>query len=128
MNDIQVRNIVKEEIVAAFDKFEAKIMYYFDRVFQDIGTVEGKVEGFDGKFNSLQNEMNGIQGKMKNLETKVDSIYEEQLTQKLSIVNIENTLNGYGDMYTLNNEKIEKLNERVYKIEKKSGQMILHDK
>jgi polyhydroxyalkanoate synthesis regulator phasin len=113
MNDIQVRNIVKEEITIAFEKFEAKMMSYFDRVFQDI-------EPFESNFETLN-------GNMKDLETKVDSIYEEQLVQKLSIVNIENTLNGYGDMYTINSEKTEELDKRVYKLETKTKPMILRD-
>lgn len=39
----------------------------------------------------------------------------------LSLVTIEDTLKGYGDMYEVNKDKIEELNERVGVVENQIG-------
>lgn len=54
--------------------------------------------------------------------TKVLKEHTEALeTLQSSVVTIENTINGHGDMYKINNSNAKKLEKRIEVLEDKSG-------
>lgn len=85
------------------------------RIMKDQQSVMNKkLTALDQNYNELKQEVTNLNEKFENLSETVETI-------KGFILNIENTLEGYGDMYKVNQDYILRLQSPIQNVEKKNG-------
>jgi len=81
--------------------------------------VVNKVRSIETHQSVAAEQVRMVRDQQSVMNGKLDTIEERLDTHTTSLVKIEDTLGGYADMYKVNKEKNEKLEERVETIEDK---------
>lgn len=83
--------------------------------------IVSKIRSIDTNQSISSDQIRMIRDQQSVINGKLDNIEERLDTHTSSLVKIEATLEGYGDMYKLNKEKSEGLEERMDVIEDQLG-------
>lgn len=91
----------------------------FAEITQDkVEKMELVVSVTNGQVRMIRDQQSVMNKKLEDLK-EVKEIVEDRIYP--SVVEIENTIGVYGDMYKINNDNSKKLDRRLNKVEKKLG-------
>lgn len=91
----------------------------------DLGTVKGELGSARTDLGSVKIDLGSVRTELKSVATLVEKINDTQENQVLpSVINTEAVLKGYADAYKINKGNIERLDERVAKLEENSDIII----
>lgn len=84
-----------------------------------IEIVVNKIRGVETHQSVMAEQVRTIRDQQSVMNNKLDNIEERLDTHTASLVKIKDTLEGYADMYKINKENSEELEERVEVLEDK---------
>ena len=76
------------------------------------GVMAEQVRVITGQQSVMNDKLDNVEGKLGSIEEKLDN-------HTVALMKIEDTIEGYADMYKVNKEKNEELEERVETVEDK---------
>ncbi|MEK7525157.1 MAG: hypothetical protein AAB548_02180 [Patescibacteria group bacterium] len=86
-----------------------------------LGVIDKRLDGIDGKLGVIDKRLDGIDGRLDQHQKNFGVINKKLDQHTRALVNIENTIKIYGDMYQINNDNAGKLEKRVVVLEDKNG-------
>lgn len=93
----------------------------FKKIKDLVEIVVNKVRGIEMHQSVIAEQVRTMKDQQSIMNEKLDTIEEKQDGHTASLLKIEATLEGYADMYKVNKEKSEELEERVEVIEDRLG-------
>ena len=81
--------------------------------------VVNKIRGVETQQSIMADQFRIVRDQQSVMNDKLDSVEDKLDNHTASLVKIEDTLEGYADMYNVNKEKSDELEERVETIEEK---------
>lgn len=78
-----------------------------------------KIRGMETQQDLVAGQIRLIKDQQSVMNDKLDSVEDKLNNHTVALMKIENTIEGYADMYKVNKEKSEELEERVETIENK---------
>ena len=88
---------------------------------EKLNGIDGRLDGVDEKLNVMDKRLNGIDGRLDQHQANFDEINKKLDQHTSALVNIENTIKIYSDMYQINNDNVRKLEKRIDVLEDKNG-------
>ncbi len=86
----------------------------------EISRIHSEISKLQTVFLSNNRELKNISNDISRIDSELESIREtlEEHTEKLdnnsgALIEIESTLKGYGDMYTINKDEIERIKKHI---------------
>ena len=86
-----------------------------------VGQLERLLEPINKKLGVIDKRLDGIDGRLDQHQKNFGVINKKLDQHTGALINIENTIKIYGDMYQINNDNARKLEKRVVVLEDKNG-------
>mgnify|MGYP001595938117 FL=1 len=86
-----------------------------------VGQLERLLEPINKKLGVIDKRLDGIDGRLDQHQKNFGVINKKLDQHTRALVNIENTIKMYGDMYQINNDNARKLEKGVVVLEDKNG-------
>lgn len=94
-----------------------KIKELLEIVHNKVGKLELQFTIRPSTLDLIKGQQSVMNDKLDNLDETLGDVQKTQTSHTASLINIENTLEGYADMYKINKGNIERLDDRLTKAE-----------
>lgn len=79
--------------------------------------VNKAVEPITQRLDSVESKLGGIEARLDDPDTGLKRLNERMDANTAAVVKLESTINGYGDMYKINDSNIRKMEKRLETVE-----------
>lgn len=83
--------------------------------------VNTAIEPINQRLDGITNRLDGVSNQLDDPDTGLKRINERLDANTAAVMELEKTVNGYGDMYKINDANVRKVEKRVESLEENAG-------
>lgn len=83
--------------------------------------VNKAVEPITQRLDGVESKLGDIEARLDNPDTGLKRLNDRMDANTAAVVKLESTINGYGDMYKINDSNIRKMEKRLETVEEDAG-------